>query len=45
MQLINVNIHGRCIYMTYAQMIDVDDYEEVTIDITERLAIKYSHEL
>lgn len=43
MQLIGTRVHGKCIYLEYAGMIDVDEYRLIINCLTERQLIFWSH--
>lgn len=43
MQLIGTRIHGKCIYLEYARMLDVDEYCLTINCLTERQLITWSH--
>lgn len=43
MQLIGTRIHGKCIYLEYACMIDVDEYYLKLDCLTERQLVHWSH--
>lgn len=43
MQLVKTNIYGKCIYLEYAAMIDVDEYCLIINCLTERQLITWSH--